>query len=88
MLSDRRQPTLPRLAVGVCAGALLLGTAAGCQTTQEKAAKHQAVAEIHDYAATLGTSIAEKILRRNLNADDQRDLVNSSVEQLKTVSAN
>jgi hypothetical protein len=34
--------TLPRLAVAACAGSLLLGAAAGCSTTQEKAAKHQA----------------------------------------------
>lgn len=40
-----RRPVLPRLAVGACAGALLLGTATGCETTQEKAAKHQAEAQ-------------------------------------------
>jgi hypothetical protein len=34
-----------RLLVAACAGALLLGTGAGCTTTQEKAAKHQAEAE-------------------------------------------
>lgn len=33
---------LPRLAVAACAGSLLLGVAAGCSTTQEKAAEHQA----------------------------------------------
>ena len=43
-----------------------------------------AVADIHRQAAELSTAIAEKILRRNLNADDQRDLVNSSLEQLQT----
>jgi Flp pilus assembly protein TadB len=43
--SASRQRTLPRLAVVGCAGALLLGTAAGCQTTQEKAAEHQAEAQ-------------------------------------------
>jgi hypothetical protein len=31
-----------RLAVAACAGSLLLGAAAGCSTTQEKAAVHQA----------------------------------------------
>lgn len=45
MPSARPRQLLPRLVVGVCAGALLLGTAAGCETTQEKAAKHQAEAE-------------------------------------------
>ncbi len=39
------RPTLPRLAIAACAGALLLGAAAGCSTTQEKAAEHQAEAE-------------------------------------------
>jgi hypothetical protein len=33
---------LTRLAVAACAGSLLLGAAAGCSTTQEKAAEHQA----------------------------------------------
>lgn len=42
MRSARRHPTLPRLAVAGCAGALVLGSLTGCDTTQEKAAKHQA----------------------------------------------
>ena len=57
-------------------------------TKEIEAAKNQAVGEIYDQAATLGTTIAEKILRRNLNADDQQDLVRSSLEQLRTVNAN
>ncbi|MDB5297974.1 MAG: atpF [Phycisphaerales bacterium] len=57
-------------------------------TKDIEAAKNQAVAEIYDQAAVLGTTIAEKILRRNLNADDQRDLVRSSLEQVKSVNAN
>ncbi|MGB7684958.1 MAG: hypothetical protein WBL45_04160 [Solirubrobacterales bacterium] len=36
---------LTRLAVAACCGSLLLGAAAGCSTTQEKAAKHQAEAK-------------------------------------------
>jgi F-type H+-transporting ATPase subunit b len=51
-------------------------------------AKHQAVAEIYDQAAGLATSVAEKILRRNLNADDQKDLVKSSLDQMGKVSRN
>lgn len=47
--------------------------------------KNQALTEIYDQTATLATSIAEKILRRNLNADDQRDLVNQSLEHLQKV---
>lgn len=36
---------MPRLAVAGCAGSLLLGALAGCSTTQEKAAEHQAEAQ-------------------------------------------
>jgi len=43
--SAKRQSTLRRLAVGGCAGTLLVGSLAGCQTTQEKAAEHQAEAQ-------------------------------------------
>jgi len=51
------------------------------------AARDQAVAQIHEQAAVLATSVAEKILRRNLNPDDQRDLVAQSLNQLQTVGA-
>ena len=49
-------------------------------------AKRQAIQDIYVQAATLSTSLAEKILRRNLNADDQRDLVSRSLEQLQGVN--
>jgi F-type H+-transporting ATPase subunit b len=48
------------------------------------AARKAAVADIYAQAAELSTGIAEKILRRNLNADDQRALVNESLERLQT----
>ena len=57
-------------------------------TRDIEAAREQAKQEIHSYAATLSTSIAEKILRRSLNADDQRELVNRSLEQLQTIGKN
>jgi F-type H+-transporting ATPase subunit b len=47
-------------------------------------ARQQAVTDIYAQAADLSTTIASKILRRNLNPDDQRDLVNRSLEQLQT----
>jgi F-type H+-transporting ATPase subunit b len=47
-------------------------------------ARKSAVADVHRHAADLSTAIAEKILRRNLNADDQRELVNSSLDQLQS----
>jgi F-type H+-transporting ATPase subunit b len=46
-------------------------------------ARRQAIQDVYAQAAELSTSIAEKILRRNLNADDQRDLVNQSLQQLQ-----
>lgn len=49
-----------------------------------EASRRAAVAEIHTQAAELSTAIAEKILRRNLNVDDQRELVRQSLEQLGT----
>ncbi len=52
-----------------------------------EAAKNLAIREVHEQTALLATSIAEKILRRTLNADDQRDLVRQSLEQLQTVSS-
>ena len=50
-----------------------------------EAARGQAIAELHEQAAVLATSVAEKILRRNLNPDDQRDLVNRSLAEISTV---
>ena len=51
------------------------------------AARDQAVAQVHEQAAVLATSVAEKILRRNLNPDDQRDLVAQSLTQVETIGA-
>jgi F-type H+-transporting ATPase subunit b len=48
--------------------------------------KNQALREIYEQAATLSTSIAEKILKRNLNANDQRDLVAQSLEQVQAIN--
>jgi F-type H+-transporting ATPase subunit b len=61
------------------------------QETKENAlrdidsARRSAVREVHEQAAVLATNVASKILRRNLNPDDQRDLVASSLEQLQTI---
>ena len=53
-----------------------------------EASKNQAIREIYEQAANLSTSIAEKILRRNLNVDDQRDLVTRSLEQMQEIGKN
>jgi F-type H+-transporting ATPase subunit b len=50
------------------------------------AARKAAVAEVYEQAATISTSIAEKIIRRNLNADDQRELVRTSLSQLENAA--
>lgn len=52
------------------------------------AARTSAIGEIYQQAAALATNVAEKILRRNLNPDDQRDLVNQSIEQFSKVGKN
>ena len=51
-----------------------------------EAASKQALREVYTQAANLSTSIAEKILRRSLNANDQQDLVAQSLEQVETVN--
>lgn len=48
-------------------------------------ARQNALAEIYQRAAELSTSIAEKILRRNINAEDQKDLVKRSLDELQHV---
>ncbi|HEV8606751.1 MAG TPA: F0F1 ATP synthase subunit B [Tepidisphaeraceae bacterium] len=55
-------------------------------TKDIETAKQQALSEIYQTAAELSTSIAEKILRRNINAEDQKDLVKRSLDELQTVA--
>ena len=55
-------------------------------TKEIESARKQATTEIYEQTATLATMIAEKILKRNLNADDQKALVNESLEKLQQVS--
>lgn len=47
-----------------------------------RAAKEQALSEIYAQAAELSTQIAGRILRREINADDQRRLVEESLAEL------
>ena len=51
------------------------------------AARDQALSEIYAQTADLATRVAEKILRRNLNADDQRHLVDQSLQELQAVGS-
>ena len=63
-------------------------TAATDRANKEiEASKQRALAEIYDQAATLATNVAEKILRREVNADDQKKLVDESLRQMQTVNA-
>jgi F-type H+-transporting ATPase subunit b len=57
-------------------------------TKEIESAKRQAIAEIYEQTAILATSVAEKILRRNLNPDDQRDLVTRSLDQVQNIKDN
>ena len=45
-------------------------------------AKQQALTEINAHAATLGTTVARKILKREVNTDDQQRLVDESLAEL------
>jgi len=54
-------------------------------TRDIEAARAQAVRDVRAQAAELGTLIASKILKRNLNPQDQQDLVRQSLDQLQTV---
>ena len=47
-----------------------------------EAAKRAAVAEIYAEAAHIGTAIAEKILEREINADDHRRLVEETLSEI------
>jgi len=55
-------------------------------TREIEAAKKQAIDEIYEQTAVLATSVAEKILRRNLNPNDQKDLVTRSLDQVQNIN--
>jgi F-type H+-transporting ATPase subunit b len=48
--------------------------------------RKQAIAEIYQTAADIATDMAEKILRRTVNREDQRELLGRSLEQLETMN--
>lgn len=48
-------------------------------------AREQAIGDVRAQAAELSTAIASKILKRNINADDQRQLVSQSLDELQTL---
>jgi F-type H+-transporting ATPase subunit b len=54
-------------------------------TREIEASRDAALREIYEKTADLATNVAEKIIRRNLNAADQQDLVRQSLDQLQNV---
>ena len=46
-------------------------------------AKEQALTDIYAQTASLSTAVAGKILQREINADDQQQLINDSLAQFK-----
>ena len=48
-------------------------------------AKNQAIRDIYEQSANLATSVAEKIIRKSLNANDYRDMVEQSLGQLESM---
>ncbi|MFI4860791.1 MAG: F0F1 ATP synthase subunit B [Phycisphaerales bacterium JB063] len=46
------------------------------------AAKEQALSEIHNHTAELSTLVASKILKREINAQDQQQLIEDSLAEL------
>src|SRR4051794_7218687 len=57
-------------------------------TREIEAAREAAVRDVQNQAAELSTLIASKIIRRNLNSQDQADLVREGLDQLQTVGKN
>ncbi|MGA2498997.1 MAG: F0F1 ATP synthase subunit B [Tepidisphaeraceae bacterium] len=51
-------------------------------TREIEAARKQALTEIYEKTAELSTAIAQQILQRQINVDDQRDFVRQSLAQL------
>ena len=53
-----------------------------------KFAKEQAVSELYAQTATLATHVASKILKREVTAADQSQLVSDSLAEIKQGSLN
>lgn len=54
-------------------------------TKDIEVAKNQAIRDIYEQSANLATSVAEKIIRKSLNANDYRDMVDQSLGQLESM---
>jgi len=75
-----------KIASNLRAAAQAEGEAERERTRKEiDAAKRQAIREVYDQTADLATSIAAKIIARNLNPQDQQDLVSQTVGQVEAM---
>ena len=54
-------------------------------TAEIDQAKRDAIRQVYEQTAEISTSIASKIIRRNLNPQDQQDLVNQALGQFQNV---
>jgi F-type H+-transporting ATPase subunit b len=78
-----------KIASNLRAAAQAEGEAERERTRKEiDAAKKQAIREVYDQTAALATSIASKIIARNLNPQDQQDLVSQTVAQVEAINRN
>ena len=58
------------------------------QASQEiRAAKEAAIGELHAESGRLATSIASRILEREINAADQQSLIDESLRELETIQS-
>jgi len=55
-------------------------------TKDIEAAREAAVRQVREEAVNLATLMAEKVLRRNLNPDDQRTILRDSLDQMQTIA--
>jgi F-type H+-transporting ATPase subunit b len=86
---DKAAVDAEKIATGIRMKAQVEAEDAKERATKEiEAAKNTALTEIYQQTADLATNIAEKIIRRTLNAEDQRDLVNQSIEQFQNAKRN
>ena len=51
-------------------------------------AKEAAISELNAQAGSLATSIAGRILQREISADDQRDLIDDSLKSFASSNSN
>lgn len=54
-------------------------------TKDIEVAKNQAIRDIYEQSANLATNVAEKIIRKSLNPNDYRDMVEQSLGQLESM---